>query len=101
MAYPYAAVESLQQQIEGLQSRLQAVTGQNHADAAVVTGLSNQDFISSLDHSPGRSNKQNWSDDIRKEAEEVGILAVGGPGAYSEHKYGTCCSSLTFFLVHC
>lgn len=34
------------------------------------------------------NDKVNWASDCLKEAEEVGVLAIGGSNLYSENKYG-------------
>lgn len=71
VTYTYAAVQSLQDRIIELQAKLDAVS---EATASQTGPISE----------PGQFN------DVRKEAEEIGVLAIGRPSGYSERIYSKC-----------
>ena len=67
VAYPYPVVRMLQAEIDDLKARLATTSSNNnHASTAV-------DQSASV---------------VGKEAEEVGILSIGGPNRHTEDKYG-------------
>jgi hypothetical protein len=68
VAYPYAVVHLLQTEIADLKARIES-----QVESAAVP-------LSVPREQPG------WT--AGKEAEEVGILAIGGPNRHSEDKYG-------------
>lgn len=71
VTYTYAAVKSLQDRIIELQARLDAVSEATASQTGPVVG-------------PGQFH------DVRKEAEEIGVLAIGRPSGYSERIYSKC-----------
>lgn len=75
MLYPYSAIETLLETIRNLHHQLEApASSPNAAGEVTAPALAG-------------SHSEN-SDPIRKEAEEIGILAIGGPHKHSENKYG-------------
>lgn len=87
-------VQSLQDQIRHLQARLDlAPVAASHPNGE------SQHMPLAPNHSPlplqqqesllqTGNDKVNWPSDCLKEAEEVGVLAIGGSNLYSENKYG-------------
>ncbi|KAK1728585.1 fungal-specific transcription factor domain-containing protein [Colletotrichum acutatum] len=80
VTYTYAAVKSLQDRIIELQVRLDTVSEATASQTGPVAG-------------PGQF------DDVRKEAEEIGVLAVGRPSGYSERIYMGSATGSTFARI--
>ncbi|KAK2029288.1 hypothetical protein LX32DRAFT_589041 [Colletotrichum zoysiae] len=80
VTYSYAAVKSLQDQITELQSRLDSIS-RNSSDQ------------------PAKASELGHFDDVRKEAEEIGVLAIGRPNSYSERIYMGSASGSTFARI--
>lgn len=72
VAYPYALVESLHLRVQALEEKLGTLPDQPGSSLQPQRNVSNVP----------------WSEDISKEAEEVGILAIGLSDRYSQTKYG-------------
>lgn len=79
VAYPYALVESLHLRVKELEEKLAA--GKDGSTYNPHTGepSTNPPFVTS-----GKTA----SPDVSKEAEEVGVLAIGFADRYSQAKYG-------------
>lgn len=94
VAYPFSVVQGLQDQIRHLQARLDLAPV-----AASHPGGESRRLSLAPDHPPlpvqqqesllqAANDKVNWPSDGLKEAEEVGVLAIGGSNLYSQNKYG-------------
>ncbi|KAK1498487.1 hypothetical protein CTAM01_07216 [Colletotrichum tamarilloi] len=80
VTYTYAAVKSLQDRIIELQARLDGVSEATASQTGPIAG-------------PGQF------DDVRKEAEEIGVLAIGRPSGYSERIYMGSATGSTFARI--
>ncbi|KAK2003493.1 hypothetical protein LX36DRAFT_677598 [Colletotrichum falcatum] len=80
VTYSYAAVKSLQDRITELQNRLDGIS-RNSSDQ------------------PARASEPGRFDDVRKEAEEIGVLAIGRPSSYSERMYMGSATGSTFARI--
>ncbi|KAH6900005.1 fungal-specific transcription factor domain-containing protein [Thelonectria olida] len=89
VAYPFSAIEDLRNQIDHLQARL----------ALVSTTTAQPPLAATLNHlvPPRDSPSQNL--DLHKEAEEVGVLAIGGPSPHSDSKYVGSAAGSTFARI--
>ncbi|KAL3471973.1 fungal-specific transcription factor domain-containing protein [Aspergillus californicus] len=77
VAYPYSLIESLHARVQELESKL--TTHSNGPSAS--------------------SGQLDWSADVSREAEEVGVLAIGLPGLYSHNKYVGSAAGSTFARI--
>ena len=85
VAYSYALVERLHSRIQELESKLDSQVGNHHPDQgpSAPTRLD----PTAYSRPPGVPDKLPWSADVSKEAEEVGVLAIGFEDQYSQNKY--------------
>ncbi|KAL6400967.1 hypothetical protein AUP68_16687 [Ilyonectria robusta] len=105
VAYPFSVVQRLQDQIRHLQARLDLAPV-----AASHPGGESQRLSLAPDHPPlpvqqqesllqAVNDKVNWPSDGLKEAEEVGVLAIGGSNLYSQNKYVGSAAGSTFARI--
>lgn len=80
MAYPHSVIASLQQKIQNLERQLEEANGASNQQEAPGAG-------SGAGGESRTPEQQAWADSIRNEAEEVGVLAVGGNQRRSEGQY--------------
>lgn len=79
VAYSYALVERLHSRIQELESKLDSqASGNSNIPEHVPTVYPRP---------PEPPEKLSWSADVSKEAEEVGVLAIGFEDRYSQNKY--------------
>lgn len=83
VAYPYALVESLHSKVKELEDKLAACTNESaHGpsfNGSPLGPYSNRQQPTARESVPA---------DVSKEAEEVGVLAIGFADRYSHSKYG-------------
>lgn len=83
VSYPYSEVKKLQDQIDRLQARLEAAgTEPGGRGADELSGS-----VDRASHATAHASRQEV-DDVRKAAEEVGVLAVAGRNQYLNNTYG-------------
>lgn len=84
VAYPYALVESLHSRVKELEAKIAACTNGSSCEPTVsehARGPSSNGL-------PPTTGKSASIADVSKEAEEVGVLAIGFVDRYSHAKYG-------------
>ncbi|ETS87782.1 hypothetical protein PFICI_01610 [Pestalotiopsis fici W106-1] len=86
VAYSYRTVEHLLGRIQDLERRLAAVSSTSASEA-----------VNRTDRSTSVAQSQDKA--LSKEAEEIGILAIGGPSPYSEGAYVGSASGSTFARI--
>lgn len=95
MAYPYAVIEGLHAKVQELEGKL--IAQSSHTDQDPRTASSG--------HTIGQhglqknSEKSAWPTDVSKEAEEVGVLAIGLADPYSHNKYGRNTPVFIFIII--
>lgn len=82
VAYPYALVESLHSRVKELEGKLAAYTN-GSAHGPYLSGPTLEPYFNR--QTAGASAPPA---DVSKEAEEVGVLAIGFADRYSHSKYG-------------
>ncbi|KAL2848518.1 fungal-specific transcription factor domain-containing protein [Aspergillus pseudoustus] len=92
VAYPYSLVASLHSKVKELEQKLQSYPGQLGPDSSSARL---GDAHTQLDN----SERPIWSVDVSKEAEEVGVLAIGSGDRYSEKKYVGAAAGSTFARI--
>lgn len=85
VSYPYAEIEKLQNQVAVLHAKLAEAASTARIQDTVATGPS---IDGSAPQDPQYSQNESAADDVLKEAEEVGILAVAGSNQQSQTTYG-------------
>lgn len=83
VAYPYSVVEKLHARVQELEQRLHASQSTNQVPSITQN-------LRAIQQSPTGA----WSADVTREAEEVGVLAIGFQDPYSQGKYGRKCPLL-------
>ena len=87
--YPYSALETLQRRINDLEARLPgSAEGVNGAQPAVQPATDDRDASVGFVGLSDSAEAQHTSASFHKEAEEIGVLAIGGSDIYSRNKYG-------------
>lgn len=77
VAYPYSVVEKLHARVQELEQRLHASQSTNQVPSTSHNVRAIQ-----------QSSSGAWSADVTREAEEVGVLAIGFQDPHSQGKYG-------------
>ncbi|KAL3485693.1 fungal-specific transcription factor domain-containing protein [Aspergillus germanicus] len=92
VAYPYSLVASLHSRVKELEQKLQSYSNQSgsNSSSALLGDASTQ---------LNNSERPIWSVDVSKEAEEVGVLAIGYWDRYSEKKYVGAAARSTFARI--
>ncbi|KAJ5261079.1 hypothetical protein N7478_011674 [Penicillium angulare] len=85
VAYPYSVVEKLHARVQELEQRLLGL--RSTSPAANAAEPIQPSTINPLGQQ-STTNRLLWSADVTKEAEEVGVLAIGFQDPYSHTKYG-------------
>ncbi|KAI8202683.1 hypothetical protein KHU50_004716 [Colletotrichum sp. SAR 10_65] len=80
VTYSYAAVKSLQDKIRDLQATINSLTQDAETQPAEAPDVSR-------------------FDDVRKEAEEIGVLAIGRPNSYADRIYMGSATGSTFARI--
>lgn len=92
ISYSYHEVQGLQAQISHLRDRLQLQLATEAGSRTVEDSSSQETPLlpthTEGEHQPLQRDRAALSGDSRREAEEVGILAIGGHDLYSQNKYG-------------
>lgn len=86
VAYSYRTVESLLERIQDLEAQLVG-----------STSIPSSETVNRTSYSASAAQSQDKA--LAKEAEEIGILAIGGPSSYSEGAYVGSASGSTFARI--
>jgi hypothetical protein len=97
VAYSYALVERLHSRIQELESKLDSQASNNNISDQPPNAPVRLD-PAAYPRETDVPEKLPWSADVSKEAEEVGVLAIGFDDRYSQNKY--CKSTATSFLFN-
>ncbi|KAJ0420119.1 fungal-specific transcription factor domain-containing protein [Aspergillus carlsbadensis] len=92
VAYPYSLVASLHSRVKELEQKLQSYSNQTGS-------ISSSDLLGGAPTQLDNSERPVWSVDVSKEAEEVGVLAIGYGDRYSEKKYVGAAAGSTFARI--
>ncbi|CAI7657740.1 unnamed protein product [Penicillium pancosmium] len=91
-AYPYSLIKELHSRVNELERDLETYAN----DAGGASGNTRPVGISAQQDA---SEKPSWSANVSKEAEEVGVLAIGFADPYSEMKYVGAAAGSTFARI--
>ncbi|KAI0473356.1 fungal-specific transcription factor domain-containing protein [Xylariaceae sp. FL0804] len=94
VTYPYHVVEGLKARVLELELRLASLDGSKSSQAAVRAEPASASGTLRVD-----ASTRDWADDIRKEAEEIGTLAAGGPEHHSDARYIGSAAGSTFARI--